>query len=281
MQKELFVRLRRSVDRLLDGRAGERAPPTLACSRNGRRVRLRVWREPLEARLRRPLPQRRAARRAPRTYRYRDRPPGHLATRHVRAGLVWRPRNPTLAASGRVRPPRRVSLLASARGLTTNGPKSLLLPWRRHHGGGANRRPAAVGDRGPAQRRHSHQLFRPCEHLGRGAPAPARVRPDAGRSGFAVQRLLLVVRDSADPGWHRARPAWRNDREPRWRLLMGRRFRGSRVRDWLRINLRGAYPARRCGGASLSRQFQGDRLLVPARRAREGDRDFRRRGEIL
>ena len=54
-----------------------------------------------------------------------------------------------------------------------------------------------------------------------------------------------------------------------------------RVRDWLRINLRGAYPARCCGGASLSGQFQGDGLLVPARRACEGDRDLRRRGEVL
>ena len=44
-----------AVDRLLDGRAGERASPALARSRDGRRLRLRVRREPLEARLRRPL----------------------------------------------------------------------------------------------------------------------------------------------------------------------------------------------------------------------------------
>src|ERR1700722_8131220 len=144
MQKELFVRLRRSVDRLLDGRSGERAPPTLACSRNGRCVRLWVRREPLEARLRRPLSQRRAAWWAHHPHRHRDRPPRRLATRHVGAGVVWRPRDPALAASGRVRPPHRVSLLASARRLTTNGPKSLLLlseetSWRRRRssaGGG-------------------------------------------------------------------------------------------------------------------------------------------------
>ena len=152
---------------------------------------------------------------------------------------------------------------------------------RRRHGGDANRRPAAVGDRASARRRHSHQLFRPCEHLGRGAPAPARVRPDAGRPGFAVQRLLLVVRDSADPGWNRARPAWRNDSEPHWRLLMGRRLGRGRVRDWLWLDFRGACPARCCGSARLPGQFEGDGLLVPARRACDGDRDFRRCGEIL
>src|SRR5271156_4469306 len=48
------------------------------------------------------------------------------------------------------------------------------------------------------------------------------------------------------------------------------------VLDRLRLNLRGACPARRRGGASLSGQFQGHRLLVPARRAGEGDLDLRR-----
>src|ERR1700679_4186830 len=104
---------------------------------------------------------------------------------------------------------------SALRGLTTNGPRNLLLPRRRHHGGGANRRPAAVGDRASARRRHSHQLFRPGEHLGRGAPAPAGVRPDAGRSRIAVQRLLLVVRHSADPRGDRARQAWGYVSEPR------------------------------------------------------------------
>src|ERR1700677_523515 len=143
MQEELFVRLRRSIDRILDDRAGERAAPTLAYSCNGRGVRLRIRRKPPEARLRRPLPQRRAARRPRHAHRDRGHPPSNLATRDVRAGPVRRPRDP-LAASGRVRPPRGVILIASARRLTTNGPTSLLLlleetSWRRRQssaGGG-------------------------------------------------------------------------------------------------------------------------------------------------
>ena len=42
-----------------------------------------------------------------------------------------------------------------------------------------------------------------------------------------------------------------------------------------------ACPARRRRGAGLPGQFESDGLLVPARRARDGDRDFRRCGEIL
>ena len=47
------------------------------------------------------------------------------------------------------------------------------------------------------------------------------------------------------------------------------------------FDLRRAGPARRRGSASLSGQLQGDRLLVPARRARAGDGDLRRGGEVL
>src|ERR1700733_6385296 len=152
---------------------------------------------------------------------------------------------------------------------------------RTRHGGDASHRPAAVGDRASARRGHSHQLFRPCEHLGRRAAAAAGVRPDAGRSGIAVQRLLLVLRHPADPSRNRARPARRDDGEPDWRVPVGPRFGNGRVRQRFRLHLRSARPAWSGGSAGLPGQFQGDRLLVPAKRAREGDRDLRRRGEIL
>ena len=71
LQKELFVRLRRSGDRILDGRAGKPAASPLARSRNGGGGRLRLRRKPAAARLRRTLPLRRAARRAHHPHRHR------------------------------------------------------------------------------------------------------------------------------------------------------------------------------------------------------------------
>ena len=50
-----------------------------------------VRREPAEARLRRPLSQRRAARRAHHAHRHRGRPARDLAARRLRAGVLRRP----------------------------------------------------------------------------------------------------------------------------------------------------------------------------------------------
>ncbi len=136
-------------------------------------------------------------------------------------------------------------------------------------------------DRRVARRRHSHQLLRSREHLGRGPAAPAGIRADAGRNRAAVQRFLLVLRHSAGAGGHGARPLRRHDREPDRRVPVGGGVGRRRPRQRLRHDLRGARPARRGRGAGVSGQFQGDRLLVPPRRALAGDRDLRRGGEVL
>ena len=107
------------------------------------------------------------------------------------------------------------------------------------------------------------------------------VPPDADRPRPAVQRLLLVLRHSPGSGRHDPRPVRSDERQPDRRVPVGRRVGPGRLRHRLRHDFRRARPARRRRGPGLPGQFQGDRLLVPARRARLGDGDFRRRGQIL
>ena len=66
-------------------------------------------RQPAKARLRRPLPQRCAARRAHHADRHRGRPPGDLAARRPRVGIASQARAPALATAGRERAPRQVT----------------------------------------------------------------------------------------------------------------------------------------------------------------------------
>ena len=81
LQEELFVRLGRGGDRLLDGRPGERPAVTLAGACGRRRFRFRNRGEPPAHGLRRPLPVRRAARRPRHADGDRDRAEDRLADR--------------------------------------------------------------------------------------------------------------------------------------------------------------------------------------------------------
>ena len=145
----------------------------------------------------------------------------------------------------------------------------------------AQGRTPPLDDRGSPGCRHPDQLFRPGEHFGRGAATPARVPPDADRPRPAVQRIFLVLRHSPGSGRHDPRPVRGDERQPNRRVPVGRGVGAGRLRHRIRHHFRRARPARRRRGPRLPGQFQGDRLLVPARRARHGDGDFRRRGQIL
>ena len=62
--------------------------------------------ESLAARLRRPLPQRRAAGRADYPHRHRGRPPADVAARRLRTGVAPAARDPGLSTPGRIQRPR-------------------------------------------------------------------------------------------------------------------------------------------------------------------------------